>query len=88
MQIHSALEAAGLVAAFATVLADAGLSCNVVAGYHHDHLFVRYERVTEVMAALEALAASGWCSARQKRKHGEHPTIHASLGRQPELVEH
>jgi uncharacterized protein len=40
LRVHSALDAVGLTAAVAGALAGAGLSCNVVAGYHHDHLFV------------------------------------------------
>lgn len=56
LRVHSALEAVGLTAAVARELADIGLSCNIVAGYHHDHLFVPYERVAEAVAALEALA--------------------------------
>lgn len=56
LRIHSALEAVGLTAAVARELADAGLSCNIVAGYYHDHLFVPYERVADAVAALEALA--------------------------------
>jgi uncharacterized protein len=56
LRIHSALEAIGLTAAVARELADAGLSCNVVAGYYHDHLFVPYERVGDAIGALEALA--------------------------------
>ncbi|WP_129767879.1 ACT domain-containing protein [Streptomyces sp. L-9-10] len=56
LRVHSALEAVGLTAAVARELADTGLSCNVVAGFHHDHLFVPYERAAEAVAALEALA--------------------------------
>jgi uncharacterized protein len=56
LRVHSALEAVGLTAAVARELADAGLSCNVVAGFHHDHLFVPYERAAEAVTVLEDLA--------------------------------
>ncbi|GIH67733.1 hypothetical protein Msi02_85500 [Microbispora siamensis] len=56
LRVHSALEAVGLTAAVARELAAAGLSCNVVAGFHHDHLFVPYERAAEAVAVLEDLA--------------------------------
>lgn len=56
LRVHSALDAVGLTAAVAGALAEAGLSCNVVAGFHHDHLFVPHERGAEAMAVLEALA--------------------------------
>ncbi len=56
LRVHSALEAVGLTAAFAQALAAAGLSCNVVAGFHHDHLFVPYERAGEAVEVLEDLA--------------------------------
>lgn len=55
--MHSALEAVGLTAAVALALTDAGISCNVVAGFHHDHLFVPFGRAAEAVAVLEALAA-------------------------------
>ncbi|WP_030384412.1 ACT domain-containing protein [Streptomyces sp. NRRL S-241] len=57
LRIHSALDAVGLTAAFATELGAHGLSCNVIAGYHHDHLFVDADRATEAVAVLEGLAA-------------------------------
>ncbi|MEH6374483.1 ACT domain-containing protein [Streptomyces sp. KLMMK] len=61
LRVHSALEAVGLTAAVAQALAQAGLSCNVVAGFHHDHLFVPYERAEEAVGVLEALArAAEW----------------------------
>jgi hypothetical protein len=56
LRVHSALAAVGLTAAVAQELAGIGVSCNVVAGYHHDHLFVPYERAAEAVAALEDLA--------------------------------
>ncbi|MFG2023685.1 ACT domain-containing protein [Streptomyces sp. NPDC048825] len=55
LRVHSALEAVGLTAAVARELADAGLSCNVVAGFHHDHLFVPYEHAAQAVAVLEDL---------------------------------
>ncbi|MFC9246302.1 ACT domain-containing protein [Streptomyces sp. NPDC057136] len=57
LRVHSALDAVGLTAAVALALTDAGLSCNVVAGYHHDHVFVPYERAAEAVGVLERLAA-------------------------------
>ncbi|WP_406349987.1 ACT domain-containing protein [Streptomyces sp. NBC_00658] len=56
LRVHSALDAVGLTAAVAQELAAAGLSCNVVAGFHHDHLFVPYERAAEAVTLLEDLA--------------------------------
>ncbi len=59
LRVHSALDAVGLTAAFSAALAQAGLSCNVLAGFHHDHLLVPYERRDEAMDVLRALARSG-----------------------------
>jgi uncharacterized protein len=52
LRVHSALEAVGLTATVAGRLAAAGMSCNVVAGYHHDHLFVPHDRAAECLALL------------------------------------
>jgi hypothetical protein len=35
-------------------LTDVDISCNVLAGYHHDHLLVPVERVDEAIVALTA----------------------------------
>lgn len=57
LTVHSALEAVGLTAAFATALAEAGVSANVVAGSRHDHIFVPEHQAEEAMTALQALQA-------------------------------
>lgn len=59
LQVHSALDGVGLTAAVAGVLADAGIACNVVAGCHHDHLFVPWERRAEALELLQRLSQSG-----------------------------
>lgn len=58
LQVHSSLSAVGLTAAFAAALAQAGVSCNVVAGYFHDHLFVASEDAERAVSTLRALAAN------------------------------
>jgi dihydrofolate reductase len=56
LTVPSALAAVGLTAAVATALAKDGISCNVVAGFHHDHLFVPVADAAAAVAALQALA--------------------------------
>jgi len=56
LTIHSSLSAVGLSAAIAGTLADRGIPANIVAGYHHDHIFVPWARRDEALAALEALS--------------------------------
>ncbi|MBP5947511.1 MULTISPECIES: ACT domain-containing protein [Pseudomonas] len=58
LNVHSALEAVGLTAAFATALGKAGISCNVIAGYYHDHLFVGQADAERAMQVLRDLAAN------------------------------
>ncbi len=57
LHVHSALEAVGLTAAFATALGENNISCNVVAGYYHDHIFVQNELGEKAIAVLKKLAA-------------------------------
>ncbi len=56
LQVHSALDAVGFLAAIAGLLTERGISCNVVSAYHHDHLFVPAERAGEAFQALRALS--------------------------------
>jgi uncharacterized protein len=56
LEVHSALAAVGLTAAVAGALASAGISCNVIAGYYHDHLFVAHSDGPRALATLQKLA--------------------------------
>jgi len=56
LTVHSSLQATGLTAAFATALANEGISCNVVAAYYHDHIFVAKKDAARAIVALEKLA--------------------------------
>ena len=53
LNIHSSLEAVGLTAAFSGELAKHKLSCNVVAGFYHDHLFVARTDAEETIRVLK-----------------------------------
>lgn len=58
LQIHSSLEAVGLTALFSTELAKHDISCNVIAGYYHDHIFVDVKDADKAIQALVSLADS------------------------------
>ncbi|WP_448093861.1 ACT domain-containing protein [Pseudomonas lini] len=58
LNVHSALEAVGLTAAFATALGKADISCNVIAGYYHDHLFVGQADAERALQVLRDLATN------------------------------
>ena len=58
LRVESALSAVGLTAEVSRCLAEAGISCNVIAGLRHDHLLVPEGEAREAMSTLEALAAS------------------------------
>jgi hypothetical protein len=55
LRVHSDLQAVGLTAAVAGELGRAGISCNVVAGACHDHLFVPLDQAGDALEALRAL---------------------------------
>ena len=55
LRVGSALTDIGLTALFSRTLADAGISCNVIAGLAHDHLFVGWDQGPRALALLGAL---------------------------------
>jgi len=55
MTIASALEAVGFTAAIATALSRYHISCNVVAAFHHDHLFVARKDGHRALSILRSL---------------------------------
>jgi uncharacterized protein len=55
LEVHSSLEAVGLTAAFSAALGAAGISCNVLAGFHHDHILVPIGDRDRAVDALLAL---------------------------------
>jgi hypothetical protein len=56
LRIHSSLKAIGLSAKFSAALAKNNISCNVIAGYYHDHSYVDTEDSEKAMAVLTALS--------------------------------
>lgn len=58
LTVHSSLESVGLTAAFSTALANEGVSCNVVAAYYHDHIFVNIKDAQRAMQVLESISSS------------------------------
>jgi hypothetical protein len=65
LEIHSDLAAVGFLAAICTALARAGIPCNAVSAYYHDHLFVPVDRAVKALEVLRSL--------------GTHPSFPPSL---------
>ncbi|MBT9553003.1 MAG: ACT domain-containing protein [Hydrogenophaga sp.] len=58
LTVHSSLEAIGFLAMISTALAKAGIPCNAVAAFHHDHLFIPVDRADDAFSLLNALSQS------------------------------
>ncbi|CAD7931296.1 unnamed protein product [Amoebophrya sp. A25] len=56
LDTYSAVEACGLTSVFSRALTQGGVSCNIIAGFHHDHLFVAKEDTVKAMNILHGLA--------------------------------
>lgn len=56
LTVHSSLEGVGLTAAFSKALSDKGISCNVVAAYYHDHIFVGKKDAEKAMEVLNSFS--------------------------------
>ncbi len=59
LTVHSSLEAVGLTAAVSNTLTEANISCNIVAAFHHDHIFTPVKDARRAMDTLHKLASAG-----------------------------
>ena len=55
LQVHSSLDGVGLTAAVSGLLAANGIACNMVAAFHHDHLFVPADQAEKALTLLRGL---------------------------------
>ena len=58
LMVYSDLEGVGLTAAVSGALAEAGITCNMVSAFHHDHVFVPLSRGEKGLQILLNLASS------------------------------
>ncbi len=56
LRVYSSLEYVGLTATFSNALSNNGISCNVISGYYHDHIFVNINDKDKAMNILKNLS--------------------------------
>jgi hypothetical protein len=57
LEIHSSLHAVGLTAVVSQALAEEQISANMIAGYHHDHIFVPTSLAEQALRIIENITA-------------------------------
>ncbi len=55
LTVDSALDSVGLTASFSRALAKESIACNVIAGTHHDHIFVPKEKTAVAVQCLKKI---------------------------------
>jgi len=59
LTVHSALDGVGLTAAVAAALAARNIPCNMIAAFHHDHVFVPSALADAALDTLRDLQQRG-----------------------------